>query len=231
MSEHFLWKQVRYASNTQWPPAGIMLTFTYSHSNLPNVLIQIHYELYNGIPVICKWLTISNQSETSIQFNTFTSEILAVVETDSVPQGDPNRDREKASLHMESDYIFSAMSAKIANKTTIWGPDLQYTSQVAYEGNALTLLESRPPIGPNWKINPGEFFDTFRTYELLFDITDRERRTLAQRRMYRVLAPWTTENPIFMHSRSANPQYVKEVIDQCVEVGFEMVILTFGYWY
>ncbi len=95
MSEHFLWKQVRYASNTQWPPAGIMLTFTYSHSNLPNVLIQIHYELYDGIPVICKWLTISNQSETSIQFNTFTSEILAVVETDSVPQGDPNRDREK----------------------------------------------------------------------------------------------------------------------------------------
>jgi hypothetical protein len=48
------------------------------------------------------------------------------------------------------------------------------------------------------------------------------------RRAYRALAPWVQENPILMHVRSAQPAAVKAAIDQCAEVGFEMVIMTFG---
>ncbi|MCA8974262.1 MAG: hypothetical protein KDC98_06045, partial [Planctomycetes bacterium] len=57
---------------------------------------------------------------------------------------------------------------------------------------------------------------------------DRERQSLAQRRMYRILAPWSTENPLMLHVRSAAEDKVKAAIDQCAEVGFEMAILTFG---
>jgi hypothetical protein len=46
--------------------------------------------------------------------------------------------------------------------------------------------------------------------------------------MYRALAPWSTENPLMMHVRSAAPDRVRAAIDQCAAVGFEMVILTFG---
>jgi hypothetical protein len=46
--------------------------------------------------------------------------------------------------------------------------------------------------------------------------------------MYRTLAPWVTENPIFLHLTSTNPEQVKEAIDQCAETGYEMVILSFG---
>jgi hypothetical protein len=46
--------------------------------------------------------------------------------------------------------------------------------------------------------------------------------------MYRTIAPWVTENPIMMHSRLSDPEAVKLCIDQCAEVGFEMVILSFG---
>lgn len=46
--------------------------------------------------------------------------------------------------------------------------------------------------------------------------------------MYRVVAPWTQENPILMHVRRAEPEGVKLAIYQCAEVGFEMVIMTFG---
>ena len=42
------------------------------------------------------------------------------------------------------------------------------------------------------------------------------------------LAPWTSENPIFMHLTSTNPEVVKRAVDQCVECGYEMVILSFG---
>ena len=50
----------------------------------------------------------------------------------------------------------------------------------------------------------------------------------ARRKMYRALAPQVTENPILMHVRSAEPNAVRLAIDQCAEVGFEMVIMTFG---
>jgi len=33
---------------------------------------------------------------------------------------------------------------------------------------------------------------------------------------------------MLMHVRSAQPDAVKLAIDQCAEVGFELVILTFG---
>jgi len=46
--------------------------------------------------------------------------------------------------------------------------------------------------------------------------------------MYRTVAPWITENPLMMHVRWSDWKSVKSAIDQCAEVGFEMVILTFG---
>jgi len=46
--------------------------------------------------------------------------------------------------------------------------------------------------------------------------------------MYRTIAPWTNRNPIFMHLISTDPAQVRSVIDQCVETGYEMVILSFG---
>ena len=49
---------------------------------------------------------------------------------------------------------------------------------------------------PAAAIAPGETFETFRTFELVFDSTDRERKGLSLRRMYRTVAPWVTENPV-----------------------------------
>jgi hypothetical protein len=63
---------------------------------------------------------------------------------------------------------------------------------------------------------------------LIFDSTERERKGLALRRMYRTIAPWVTENPILMHVRHASPAAVRRAVDQCAEVGFEMIIMTFG---
>ncbi|MBL9120813.1 MAG: hypothetical protein JNL80_12960, partial [Phycisphaerae bacterium] len=71
-------------------------------------------------------------------------------------------------------------------------------------------------------------FESPRVFELLFDSTDRERRGLAQRRMYRTIAPWVQENPLIFHAGSAEPAAVRAAIDQAAEVGFELVIMTFG---
>lgn len=193
---------------------------------LAQLTVSVHYEMYEGIPLLCKWLTVRNGSDQTIRLNSFASEILAMVEYESHVE---NYEKWNVpNIHVESDYTFAGMNAYVANQTTHWEKDPQYMTQVSYPRENPCLLESRPPIGPDQDIPPGETFESFRTFELVFDTTERERKGLSVRRMYRTIAPWVTENPIMMHVRRADPKSVRLAIDQCAEVGFEMVILTFG---
>jgi hypothetical protein len=109
-----------------------------------------------------------------------------------------------------------------------WDIDTQYTSQVNWERKTPVILKSEPKLGPEYKLLPNTRFESFHTYSLALDGTDRERNTLSQRKMYRLLAPWVTENPIFMHLTTTDPEKVKVAIDQCAATGYEMVILSFG---
>jgi len=226
--ERFPWKRKRYAADWPWPPPGIslVLDFRSTLDELKNVEVSIHYEMYDDIPLLSKWITITKRRRKPIQLDSFTSEVLAVVEAEVAVE--ENRQWSRPNMHVESDYALLGMSAKSANKTTHWVPDPQYSTQVNYQRQTPCLLECRPPIGPGIVIEPGETFELFRTYELVFDSSDRERNGLAQRRMYRTIAPWVTENPIFMHVTSSDPVVIRRAIDQCVEVGFEMVIISFG---
>ena len=224
----FAWKRKRYCPEAAWPPRGVSLTLHFAppEGKLPGVVLTVHYEMYDGIPLLCKWLTVVNRGEKPVTVNTFVSEILAAVEYQSDVEL-PDR-WEFPNVLVESDYAFHGMSAGGANKTTHWVPDPQYASQVNYRRQTPVMLESRPPIGPDAVIAPGDSFETFRTFELVYDSTERERKGLAQRRMYRTVAPWAMENPILMHVRRADPASVRLAIDQSAEVGFEMVIMTFG---
>jgi hypothetical protein len=195
-------------------------------SRLRGVTVAVHYEMYEGIPLLSKWLTVHNGSEEAIRLNRFTSEILALVEYES--HAENYQGWNVPNIHVESDYAFGGMNALVADHTTYWQPDPQYLTQVSYERENPCLLESRPPLGPDVDIAPGESFESFRTFELVFDSTERERRGLSVRRMYRTIAPWVTENPIMMHVRRADPNSVRLAIDQCADIGFEMVVLTFG---
>ncbi len=195
-------------------------------AQLKELTVSVHYEMYQGIPLLCKWLTIHNGSDEPVRLNRFTSEVLALVEYESHVE---NFDRwNLPNIHVESDYAFGGMNGIVANHTTYWQRDPEYLTQVSYLRENPCLLESRPPIGPDVDIAAGRTFTTFRTFELVFDSTERERKGLSMRRMYRTLAPWITENPLMMHVRRADPKAVRLGIDQCAEVGFEMIILTFG---
>ncbi len=190
------------------------------------VTVEVHYELYDGLPLISKWLVVRNTTARPVRLNSFLSEILAAVEYESYVDDNPRWDL--PNLYVETDYAFGGMGSKGGNRGVRWVADPEYLSQVNYNRNTPCLLECRPPQGPDQEIAPGGSFESFRAFELAQDSTERERKGLAQRRMYRAIAPWVTENPILMHVRSARPEAVRLAIDQCAEVGFEMVILTFG---
>lgn len=196
-------------------------------SYLKQVEVNVHYELYDNMPIFCKWITVNNGSNQPIVVNKFKSEILAAIEPES------NVDTRKCwtypNITVETDYNFGGMSDEtILNSSIAWNIDPLYKSQVNYERTTPCLLESYPKYGPEQTIAAGDTFASFRTWELLNDSWDRERKGLGHRKLMRTMAPWGTENPVLMHVRSAKPESVKHAVDQCAEVGFEKVIMTFG---
>jgi len=222
------WKRKRPTADLPWPPPGVSLTLEFGPpmGGPAGITVSVHYELYDGIPLLAKRLTIANGGPKPITINAFKNEILAVVEAASTVEKPgqwsfPN-------IHVESDYAFLGSTAEGGNRTAHWIPDPQYKTQVNFALQTPCLLECRPPLGPDAVVETGGTFETFRTYELVFDSTDRERKGLAVRRMYRTIAPWVTENPILMHLKSTDPEMVRAAVDQCADAGFEMVILSFG---
>ncbi len=231
----FAWKQVRHhAPDVKWPPSGVHLRMDYAppsgtdESATRGIRVSVHYELYDGLPCYSKWLTVSNGTTRTIRVDRFVSEILAAVErvaeVDELAAG-----RQTPNLHIETDMAFGGMMAAGANRRSFrWLPDPQFDTQVNYEKKTPCLLEIGPDLGPAQEIAPSGTFESFRAWVLPFEDFDRERCGLALRRMYRVIAPWVTENPLMMHVRSADERTVTNAIQQCAEVGFEMVILSFG---
>jgi hypothetical protein len=230
----FAWKKRTewMPADLPWPPAGKRIDFKYipknENSALKGIEIIIHYELYDGIPLLSKWLSISNNSDKSFTINSFTSEILALAEEESAVGNKKNWIL--PNVYAETDYAFggSMSSESCYEKSVWWVPDPEYKSIVNYNREQPSMLECRPVIGPESKLDPGKSFESFRTWILVNDNFDRERKGLAQRKMYRTIAPWITENPIFMHLRYDDNESVKNAVDQCVATGFEMIILSFG---
>ena len=242
-SERFGWKRVRHhAPNALWPPDGVHLRMDYaapietlerpSSGQVKNnrMIVSVHYELYDGVPVLSKWITVHNPTDKTITVDRFTSELLAVVEHSNWVEK-----REGVALplpyvlHVETEMAFSGFNSPNANHHAVhWRADPQYSTQVNYLRQQPCLLVVEPTYGPAQEIAPDKTFESTRAFELVYDSTDRERRGLALRRMYRTIAPWITENPLMMHARYSDWDRVKLAIDQCSEVGFEMVILTFG---
>ncbi len=198
-----------------------------SYRYLRGITVHVHYELYDGLPVFSKWITVENRSDRPVTVNSFTSEILAVTEPESTV--DSREQWQLPNVTIETDYNFGGMTSENVLRSSIaWKPDPLYKTQVNYERTMPVLLEVSPKYGPEQQLNPGASFSSYRVWELLHDSWDRERKGLEHRRMMRSLAPWVTENPILMHVRSADTEAVKKAIDQSAEVGFEMVIMTFG---
>jgi len=246
-AERLAWNRVRHhAPDATWPPAGVTLHMDYQlpaksdETGLPtrtaknaqpgNVQVSVHYELYDEVPVMCKWISVHNGTDKKITVDRFTNEILAVVEQanwvekrEGVPLPRPQ------ALHVETDMAFGGFQPANANRHVVhWRSDPQFQTQVNYLRETPCLLVVEPSVGPAQDVEPGGTFESFRVFTLVHDATDRERRGLSLRRMYRTLAPWTTENPLMMHLRTAAPAAVRSAIDQCAEVGFEMLILSFG---
>lgn len=220
------WTSKRWLATTQWKASGKELTCYYEHPALKDIQVAVHYEIYDGIPLISKWVEIKNKGNKKIQVNHFTAETIAFSEPSNSPSG--KNEWMKPNFHLENDYAFGGFTYEGSDQSIFWQTDKAYTSQADYNVSMPCVVKSMPEKGPEQVLEPGQAMETFRTYLLALDGTDRERNGLSQRKMYRTLAPWSTENPIFLHLTSTNPEVVKQAFDQCKATGYEMIILSFG---
>ncbi|MCF7974803.1 MAG: NPCBM/NEW2 domain-containing protein [Phycisphaerae bacterium] len=210
--ERFPWKRVRRSANLPWPAPGISLRMDFAAPNEihAGLVFSVHYELYDHVPIMSKWFTLDNHSAKPVNVDTFDSEILAVMH--------------QSQVYCETDYACGGEGGISANRAVHWDYDPQRTTERQRE---ICLLELHTPFGPDVTVEPGGTFESFRAFELFMGSDDTTRVQLAKCQLYRTVAPWITENPIMMHVRSSDETVVKQAIDQCADVGFEMVIVSF----
>ncbi|MSR47929.1 MAG: alpha-galactosidase [Planctomycetes bacterium] len=232
------WKSVRHASSAPWPPRGtaIALRFEGTAAATRGLVVRVHHEIYEGIPVVGKWLEVVNETGRAIEIESCASERLALVEGESSVEKRAGGGWRLPPVDVLSDYAFGGGDLDSSSRVALWLHDPDYGTQVNYRLATPCVLECAPPIGPAQRLAPGATFKSLRTFLVLHDggsggatgAADRERRGLALRRAWRTLAPWTSENPLMMHVRSAERGAFRAAIDQCAAVGFEMAIDTFG---
>ncbi len=224
------WRSALWTANRQQPTGrSVCFTYTGADTAVQGVEVKVYYDLYDGLPLLSKWLSVQNNGRRVIRLDSVVNEILGLVEEQSAVVGSVNDMEKQQGIYVETNYAFNnAMRYDLSDQTLHWKADPSYTSQVNYNLQTPCLMEVYPGRGIGITLNPGEQFRSVRSYELLMDSYDRERRGLAIRQLYRTIAPWTTANPIFMHLVSKEDAQVKAAIDQCAATGYEAVIMSFG---
>ena len=222
------WKRTRWALHKQ-DATGTEVIFTLrGERQLHDVVVKLHFAVYDEQPLIRKRFEIINNSGVDINVDSFKLEYLAMAEPESPSGGDPSTFM-LPNIHVESDFnCKGSFTERETDITEHWVTDPAYTSQRNYPMVTPCILDVSLEVGPDQNVANGSTFRSFAVYEMPYDSYDRERKGLFDRKMQRAVAPWTTQNPIFLHLTSSKPEIVRRAVDQCVECGYEMIILSFG---
>lgn len=188
----------------EYPPAGKAAELFYEGKSLP-VSVIVRYEIYDGMPVMMKRLTVKNNSKETVTVDNIAADVMCITE---------NRD----TLFVDSDY----------NSTTQFlGLELSKYAK-NYARYRYDILEVAPLYRMNVKLRHGEELSSICAYELLFGTDYYEQRLIEVKTMYRRVAPWCTDNVLFFHLISNSSRTIKKAVDQCAEIGLEMIIQSFG---
>src|SRR2546428_2222295 len=150
ITPYLQWKNKFWASNSK-QATGKMISFLYQpgSTKLTGLQVRVNYELYDGVPLIVKSLTIENKGNTAFKLDRVVNEILGTVEEESAVVGKPEMMKKPHGIYVETNYAFNnAMRYDISDQTTHWKIDSTYTSQVNYNYQTPRLLEVYPEQAP-----------------------------------------------------------------------------------
>ena len=214
------------ARELPWPPKGreLTLSFTAPAANLPKV--EVHYEIYDGAPIISKWVRIENTSTRTNVVKTCRSDLLRLAESHGNSDID-HMDRPN-DLFFLTELFFADASSTGRELGGAYQPDSAFLTQENYARTRACRYVVEPCGNFATYLAPGQAMESIRAWEIAMDSTERERRGLAIRRFWRLLAPWTDENPLIFHLKSSGDAQVRAGIEQCKATGFETLLMSFG---
>jgi len=181
-----------------YPPKGKAAMLRYSLGALE---VRVIYEIFDGIPVVAKRLHIINNSSKTVVVNRIFVDSLAM-DADAY-----------AMFYAETNYNGGC------------GHNNNRTLSVQYADGVLNLGFD---IGPDAEVAAGETFTGLRAYELLHTARYYEQKMIEVKEMYKRIAPWVLESPLIFHITSDIQKLLREAIDDISEVGFDMLIQSFG---
>jgi hypothetical protein len=188
---HWEWNKTispAYMKDTKWPAAGKALIALFEAPDdcdpaFAGIVVQVRYEIYDGIPVIGKQVTILNQGKTDVVVHHLTSEVLpmptslqdAIYMESNMNMENINHDRNNARLY-----------------TTKWVSDSKTTGELlsrytrSCDGDAAQF-------GPDYRVSANKSFESYRLYDLFYSSSFYEWQMMEVKKMYRTLFPQTAD--------------------------------------
>lgn len=240
----------RRAPNASWPPRGVHLAVHFAPPAPPaggtcaqRAAVVVHYELYDGLPLLAKWVEVAHARDDGAQRGlelvviSLSSELLRVtegaeplvgVETDFMPRKTfwrrahglaplatgPYASRRLDYPHWRSDVTYSDNSAFHALQADAAWP--------------LLVVNVSYPLGPDQPIGAGVSFAFMRVHVLLHDSAAAERQSLGRRRVLRLLAPQLLEAPLYFATNDASAANVRAAAEQLARLRIDALLLSFG---
>ena len=64
-------------ASASWPPKGVTLSVVFNSKALPGIDVTMFYELYDGVPLMSKWMTVTSSNADDIIMNAVDVELFA----------------------------------------------------------------------------------------------------------------------------------------------------------
>lgn len=190
--------------NLKWPPKGLHLKLYFKYRD--DTWIIINYEMFDNVPFLTKWISVMAKGA-AVRLSIDAIEILSL-NWQWAKQG----------------YGWMQVVPELPR-----GTDIQWITEPNHElGSFQPLLKCAYDKNFSVSLQSGDKFESFKVIQVLVGSSDSERKGLALRRLKRLLAPQSQENPIYFHMTNGSSLAFRNVVDQLAEVGFEMIFYSFG---
>ncbi|MBQ7932499.1 MAG: hypothetical protein IJ334_15990, partial [Clostridia bacterium] len=181
-----------------YPAPGKIVELIYSRGTLE---IRLVYEIFDDMPAMRKSLYVKNNGDRTVTIDTAETEALSLNETGLL------------RCYLESDYA-GDNGTGFNNKTSLFR-----------DGNVVSMHFD---MGPDYDLAPGEVFRGMQVYELFCQSICFEHRMNEVQNMYRRVAPWVCEAPLFLHLISDDSKVLRDSADMLADIGYDMIIQSFG---
>ena len=210
---------------------------------LPGLDVAVHYELYDGLPVLKKWVTVAARPPAlPVVVDNLFMELLRAPnfspEQITIAQIQPSNPTPfDNQVVPDPNQSFPGRTQQLWFFDAAWDACCDQELHVSYTYYTYLRVGYGPdvtfggPTGPGALVSPGDAapFESIAVRLLFHDSTDWERQGLGTRRMHQYLAPQLQESPMYtMINDISSTAAFQLAISQAAAAGLELVVVGYG---